>query len=307
MYVILALHVDCWPACRASCSWASIGLLLLVAVVSGVVLYAPFMRKLEFGTVRRDRRAPALARPAQRPGHRGDRLARRGQRLRRINTWADLVIELLAVRPARGDDAPYTPPSRRWRSPAVSCRRARHAAGGRAVDGLAFVAFPGCRLARRTTTRSSCVATTPLTSRCSSRSCSTRSPASSPTGASLPWSLTAILILAAAAFRDYGGLAEGGSGRCDLVTIAAPASGSISVWRRSPVEAIAELERLGSDDARLELLVGARPRSACSAACGRTETWWIVLDRARHSAGHRACAGRQRELIRASMRRDLPE
>ncbi len=31
------------------------GLLLLVAIVTGVVLYAPFMRKLAFGEVRRDR------------------------------------------------------------------------------------------------------------------------------------------------------------------------------------------------------------------------------------------------------------
>ena len=31
------------------------GLLLLVAIVSGVVLYAPFMRKLDFGAVRQNR------------------------------------------------------------------------------------------------------------------------------------------------------------------------------------------------------------------------------------------------------------
>jgi uncharacterized iron-regulated membrane protein len=33
------------------------GLLMLVAIVSGVVLYAPFMRKLRFGEVRRERSA----------------------------------------------------------------------------------------------------------------------------------------------------------------------------------------------------------------------------------------------------------
>ena len=60
-------HIASGPAARMAPLWAAtpwwqlavwlLGvLLLLVAVVSGVVLYSPFMRKLDFGTVRRDRR-----------------------------------------------------------------------------------------------------------------------------------------------------------------------------------------------------------------------------------------------------------
>ena len=55
MSTMLALHVDLFMGLPGMLFLGFMGLLLLVAVVSGAVLYAPFMRKLDFGTVRADK------------------------------------------------------------------------------------------------------------------------------------------------------------------------------------------------------------------------------------------------------------
>jgi uncharacterized iron-regulated membrane protein len=52
--VMFRLHVDLFAGLWGKLFLGFMGLLLIVAIVSGVVLYAPFMRKLEFGEVRRD-------------------------------------------------------------------------------------------------------------------------------------------------------------------------------------------------------------------------------------------------------------
>ena len=53
--IMLALHRDLFIDLPGELFLGFMGLLFVVAIVSGVVLYAPFMRKLEFGTVRRTR------------------------------------------------------------------------------------------------------------------------------------------------------------------------------------------------------------------------------------------------------------
>ena len=55
MWVMLKLHVDLFAGLPGTLFLGFMGLLLALAIVSGVVLYAPFMRKLEFGAVRRER------------------------------------------------------------------------------------------------------------------------------------------------------------------------------------------------------------------------------------------------------------
>lgn len=57
MYVMFKLHVDLFAGLPGTLFLGFMGLLFVVATVSGVVLYAPFMRRLSFGTVRRDRTA----------------------------------------------------------------------------------------------------------------------------------------------------------------------------------------------------------------------------------------------------------
>ncbi|PBP67283.1 peptidase [Pseudomonas syringae] len=52
MMVMLRLHVDLYADLPGKLLLAFMGLLFVVAIVSGTVLYAPFMRKLEFSQVR---------------------------------------------------------------------------------------------------------------------------------------------------------------------------------------------------------------------------------------------------------------
>jgi len=53
--VMFHLHVDLYAGLWGKLFLGFMGLLLVIAIISGVVLYAPFMRKLEFGEVRRER------------------------------------------------------------------------------------------------------------------------------------------------------------------------------------------------------------------------------------------------------------
>jgi uncharacterized iron-regulated membrane protein len=56
MYVMMRLHVDMFADLPGTLFLGAMGLLLVVSIVSGVVLYAPFMRKLPFGVLRASRR-----------------------------------------------------------------------------------------------------------------------------------------------------------------------------------------------------------------------------------------------------------
>ena len=53
--VMLALHTDMFAGPPGGLFLGFMALLFVVAIVSGVVLYGPFMKKLDFGTVRRGR------------------------------------------------------------------------------------------------------------------------------------------------------------------------------------------------------------------------------------------------------------
>lgn len=56
MYVVRMLHTQLFAGFPGDLVLCAMGLLFILAIVSGVVLYGPFMRKLNFGTVRKDRR-----------------------------------------------------------------------------------------------------------------------------------------------------------------------------------------------------------------------------------------------------------
>jgi uncharacterized iron-regulated membrane protein len=57
MEFLLQLHTDMFLGLLGMLFLGAMGLLLIAALVSGVVLYAPFMRRLPFGTVRASKRA----------------------------------------------------------------------------------------------------------------------------------------------------------------------------------------------------------------------------------------------------------
>jgi uncharacterized iron-regulated membrane protein len=94
MGVIHTIHVELFAGQWGKLFLGLMGLLMLVAIVSGIVLYAPFMRKLRFGEVRHERSTRVkwldlhnllgivTVTWALVVGATG-----------MINTWADLVIE----------------------------------------------------------------------------------------------------------------------------------------------------------------------------------------------------------------------
>jgi uncharacterized iron-regulated membrane protein len=53
LYVMLRLHLDMFAGIWGTLFLGVMGLLLCIAIVSGVVLYGPFTRRLDFGAVRR--------------------------------------------------------------------------------------------------------------------------------------------------------------------------------------------------------------------------------------------------------------
>ncbi|WP_417788282.1 PepSY-associated TM helix domain-containing protein [Stutzerimonas xanthomarina] len=55
MMFFLRMHVDMFAGLPGKLFLALMGILFVVAIISGVVLYAPFMRRLEFAQVRHDR------------------------------------------------------------------------------------------------------------------------------------------------------------------------------------------------------------------------------------------------------------
>jgi uncharacterized iron-regulated membrane protein len=143
MSTMFSLHVDLFAGLYGKLFLGLMGLLLLVAIVSGVVLYAPFMRKLDFGTVRHGRT----------------------QRLKwldlhnllgivtlvwalvvgatgMVNTWADVLLKYWQATEIAAMLEPYkgAPPPIRLASMDAAIRLAETAAPGMQV---AFVAFPG--------------------------------------------------------------------------------------------------------------------------------------------------------------------
>jgi uncharacterized iron-regulated membrane protein len=208
MYVMFKLHVDLFAGLPGKLFLGFMGLLMLVAIVSGVVLYAPFMRKLDFGTVRRARQ-PRLKWLdlhnllgivtlvwAFTVGATG-----------MINTWADLIIKywqhdqlstLLA--PYKGQ--PPVPPAERG-SLQAALDAALVAAPG---NKLSFIAFPGTAFSSPHHNTVFLRGNTALTSRLLTPVLVDARNGTVTAKPDLPWYLTALLVSQPLHFGDYGGL-----------------------------------------------------------------------------------------------------
>jgi len=249
MYVIRALHVELLAALPGTLFVGAIGLCFVAALVSGVVLYAPFMRKLDFGTVR-EARSPRLR-------------------------WLDLhnflgivATAWLVVVSLSGIINTLTIPliglwqrtelasmTAEWRGqPLVTDPASAQAALATAQAAApsmepAFLGFPGSFFATPHHYMVFMRGDTALTSRLLKPVMLDAVTGKLTDSRSLPWYLTAILIGKPLHFGDYGGWPLKVIWTLlDLVTIAVLVSG-LYLWlrRRSPVEArIAEFEGLAS-------------------------------------------------------------
>jgi uncharacterized iron-regulated membrane protein len=208
MGVMFRLHIDLFAGLPGKLFLGFMGLLLVIAIVSGVVLYAPFMRKLNFGDVRRDR-SPRVKWLdlhnllgivtlvwALVVGATGV-----------INTWADLLVKYwqydqlsLILAPYKGqpvvaevDRAPVQ----------HAFDAARAAAPG---SKLQFIAFPGTAFSSPHHTTFFLHGKAPLTARLLQPVLVDAKTARVTNVPHLPWYLTALLLSQPLHFGDYGGL-----------------------------------------------------------------------------------------------------
>jgi len=205
-YVIYRLHVDMYAGLPGKLFLGLMGLLFCVAIVSGVVLYWPSTRKLDFGTMRRDR--PRLVRWldlhnllgvvtvvwALTVGFTGV-----------INTWADLIFklwqndQLVAMTQAYKDrSVPQGPTSV---DGAVAAAR-------EAMPGMqpSFVAFPGNPFSSKSHYAVFMRGETPLTSRLLRPALIEAETGKLTDSRDLPLYATALLVSQPLHFGDYGGM-----------------------------------------------------------------------------------------------------
>lgn len=208
MWVMDRLHVDLFAGQAGKLFLGAMGLLLLVSIVSGVLLYAPFMRKLAFGEVRRDR-SPRV----------------RWLDLHNLlgivtlswllvvgatgvlNTWAELLQQrwqstkltnlLGAYR-----EQPLIPDAQR--APAQRALEAAlaHAPGTK----VAFIAFPGTTFSSPRHLTFYLRGSEPLGSRLPQPVLVDASTATVTAAARLPWYLIALQVSRPLHFGDYGGM-----------------------------------------------------------------------------------------------------
>ncbi len=208
MWVMFKLHVDLFAGLAGKLFLGFMGLLLLIAIVSGVVLYAPFMRKLQFGDVRRER-SPRIKWLdlhnllgvvtlvwAFVVGATG-----------MINTWADLLIKYWQHTEVSALLAPYQGQSIVPVSERAPMQRSYEAALAHVPNTkMSFIAFPGTAFSSPHHVTYYMRGNTPLTSKLLTPVLVDAKTAQVTASPKLPWYLTALLVSQPLHFGDYGGM-----------------------------------------------------------------------------------------------------
>ena len=205
-YIMLKLHTDMFAGLTGKLFLGLMGILFCAAIVSGIVLYAPSMRKLSFGTYRRDRSRVvrwldvhnlagiALVMWTLVVGFTGV-----------INTWADLVIKVwqygqLAEMTASYRDKPLV-------GNGASLDAAMRTALAIEPDMKpGFVAFPGTLFSSKTHYAIFLRGNTPLTSRMLKPVLIDAETGKLTDSRDMPWYVSALLLSQPLHFGDYGGM-----------------------------------------------------------------------------------------------------
>lgn len=241
MHLMLRLHADLFAGLPGKLFLGFMGLLLIVAIISGIAIYGPFMRKLEFGTVRRDRTPRIYWLDLHNllgivtlawllvVGATGI-----------INTWADLVIKLWQFDQMAQMTAPYK--NLPLPDKLGSLEQSVRAAQAREPDmQVGFVAFPGTLFSSPHHYAVFMRGTTPLTARLLKPVLVDAKTTKVTDSRDLPWYVTALLVSQALHFGDYAGMPlKVLWAVLDIVTIAVLISG-IYLWlvrRRRASEAL---------------------------------------------------------------------
>jgi uncharacterized iron-regulated membrane protein len=205
MFWMFSLHVDLFAGLAGKLFLGLMGTLLLASVVSGVVLYAPFMRKLRFGEVRRERSTRVKWLDLHNllgivtltwlfvVGATGV-----------INTWADLLVKTWQFGQMAEMVAPYKgqpqPASLGSLQDAMTAARALQP-GMR----VGFIAFPGTTFSSPHHYGVFMRGTEPITARLFKPVLVDAQTARVTDSRDLPWYMTALLLSQPLHFGDYGG------------------------------------------------------------------------------------------------------
>ena len=253
MYVMFKLHVDLFAGFPGMLFLGFMGLLLVVALISGVVLYAPFMRKLEFGEIRKDR-APKLKRLDTHNflgvvtlvwvlvvGLTGI-----------INAWSDLVIKYWQFDQMSAMTAPYKglPPPTKF----ASLQASVDAAQAREPNmRLGFIAFPGTDFSSPHHYGMFMRGDSPLTSRLFKPVLIDAQTAKLTDSREVPWYLATLLISQPLHFGDYGGLPLKIIWLIlDLITIVVLWTGLMLWWKKRKHHYGEVHQRISPNDAYLQ-------------------------------------------------------
>jgi uncharacterized iron-regulated membrane protein len=234
MYIMLKLHTDMFAGLPGKLFLGFMGLLFVIAIVSGVVVYGPFMRKLDFGTVRKDRAARikwldlhnllgiVTITWALVVGGTGV-----------INTWVDLAIQFWRVDQLAAMVAPYRdkPPLVELGSLDAAVATARRAAPDMTP---ATVAFPGSLFSSNHHYAVFMRGDAPLTARLLKPALIDAQTGALTDTRDLPWYMTALLVSQPLHFGDYGGMPMKIIWAVlDVITIVVLGSG-LYLWLRRP-------------------------------------------------------------------------
>lgn len=233
MYVMFKLHVDLFAGLPGMLFLGLMGLLLVVAILSGVVLYAPFMRRLAFGEIRKNR-TENLKRLdthnflgivtlvwALTVGITGI-----------VNAWAELVIKYWQADQMAEMTAPYKnlPPP----TDLASIQAGIDAAETLEPEmTLGFIAFPGTAYSSQHHYGIFMRGNTPLTARLYKPILVDAETTEITDSRDVPWYLTALLISQPLHFGDYGGIIlKIIWSIMDIVTIVVLWTGLVLWWKK---------------------------------------------------------------------------
>ncbi len=205
-YIMLKLHTDMFAGLPGKLFLGLMGILFCVAVISGIVVYAPSMRKLKFGAYRGDR--PRIVRWLDVHNLAGILLVMwtlvvgfTGV----INTWADLVLkawqygqlaEMTAQYKGREIPARLTPVQ-----DAVDVAR-------RTIPDMqvAFVAYPGSIFSSKSHYAVFMRGDTPVTSRLLKPALIDAETGQLTDSRDMPWYVSTLFLSQPLHFGDYGGM-----------------------------------------------------------------------------------------------------
>lgn len=233
---IRKLHVEMFAGIPGKLFLGVMAGLFLLATVSGVVLYAPFMRERSYGVVRRER-GPRLkwldlhnllgvgtAVWIFAVGFTG-----------MVNTWADLLIKVWQFQELGSMTAAYRgqPPVTKIASVEAAVALARQS---EPTMDLAFVAYPGSVVSSPHHYTVFMRGNQPLTSRLVKPVLIDAGTGAFTDKRDMPWYMTALLLSQPLHFGDYGGLPlKVLWGLLDLLTIIVLGSGVYLWWKRRKI------------------------------------------------------------------------